>query len=166
MPRILFLILASCFTFSAYAQTIAVVSFDGAMARSAEGKRVTARIESSMSARQAELVAQQTQFERAVEEYQKGALVMSVEARTARETELANQNAALQQAALQAQNDLTELQTNLVYQLTEKLRATVTKIALEKGYDIVLDTSTIPFVGSNVVDITDLLVQRYDAANP
>jgi outer membrane protein len=91
---------------------------------------------------------------------------MSVEARATKEQQLASQQEALQQAAMSAQNELTELQTNLVYQLSEKLRVVVGKIAVEKGYDLVLDASTVPFVGSSVINITDLLVQRYDAENP
>ena len=166
MARMLFLFIATWMTSPVHAQTIAVASFDGAMARTSEGRKVTSRIESSMNARQSELMRQQNEFERAVEEYQKGALVMSAEARATKEQDLATQQASLQQAAMTAQNELTEMQTNLVYQLSEKLRVVVGRIAVEKGYDLVLDASSVPFVGSSVIDITDLLVQRYDAENP
>ena len=45
--------------------------------------------------------------------------------------------------------------------ITQKLFAAVRKVALRKGYDIVVDRAAVPYARSDL-DLTDLVVQVYN----
>ena len=166
MFRLFFAVLALTVSMQAYAGGIAVVDFNKAAELTIEGKRATARLEAFVSSSQKELEQAQSGFEQEVMEFQKGALVMSDAARTAREQELGQKQAALEQQYMATQQQLSQMQLELTTELGEKMRAVSQSIAKEKGYDLVLDKAVAAYVGPSIVDITGLLVERYDAANP
>ena len=110
MTRLFFIVFAMAFSFQAMAGGIAVVDFNKAAELTIEGQRATSRLEAFVSTSQRELEGAQAEFEREVMEFQKGALVMSDAARTAREQELGQKQAALEQQYMVTQQELSQMQ--------------------------------------------------------
>ncbi len=149
----------------ASAQTLAVVDFNVAAERTVEGKKATDKFEALYTSRQTELQKLQQEFEKGVQEYQNSQMIMSPEARAQREQELGMQQAQLQQSAMEAEQELSQLQMQMTTQLSEKMRAVVVTIAKERGIDLVFDVAVAPYVGPKIVDLTDALISAYDAAH-
>lgn len=147
----------------AQAGTIAVIDFQRAVVETDEGKSAQTRIDTMYESRRGEIERMRSELEREAQEFQSQAMILADSARAEREQALIAKNQRFQQTAMQYETELQQTYGMLLQELDQKMRSLAITIAKEKGYDMVLDMGAVVYVGSGAVDMTDELVQKYNA---
>lgn len=147
----------------AQAAKIAVVDFQRAVTETEEGKKAQSRIDTMLESRRAEVAKMQTDFEQAVKDLQSRAMILAPEAMQAEEQKLMQQQAVLQQKAMQYETELGQTYQVLLSELDQKMRSLAITIAKEKSYDLLLDAGAVVYRSGDTVDITDELVSKYNS---
>jgi len=150
----------------AFAQKFCVVDFQRAVTETAEGKAAQTKIDSMYATRKAELERMQTELQKAIEDYQKRASILSNEARAAEEQKLGLQQRTFEQTYMQFQEEMQQTYVGMLGDLDGKMRNIATTVGKENTCSVVLDSAVVVYSGSDVVDITTPLVNRYNAAHP
>jgi outer membrane protein len=167
MPRFLIpvstALLALVMALPAWAGGIAVIDFQRAVQETSEGQQASARIEQAYASRQSEIRRQQQELQTALEDYEQRKLILNDEARRAAEEDLMARQRKLQEDAVRFEQEMQKQYMEAVSDLDQKMRDMSARIAKERGYDLVLDKQVVVFAGTDVVDMTDELIKRYDA---
>jgi outer membrane protein len=164
MFRTLTALFALSISIDAFAAGIAVVDFQRAVTQTDEGKAAQAKIDTMYMTRKQEIEKMRTDLEAAVQDYQSRAMILSEAARADTEKKLAMQQQAFEQKYMGYQNELQQTYGTLLQDLDGKMRTLVQTIAKEKSYSVVLDAAAVVYLGSDVVDMTNELVTRYNVA--
>lgn len=150
----------------AFAQKLCVVDFQKAVTDTQEGKSAQTKIDSMYSARKAELDRMQAELEKAIQDYQGRAMILSQEARATEEQKLALQQRTFEQTYMQYQNEMQQTYYSLLGDLDEKMRVIVGGVGKESGCTAVLDKAVVVYAGPDLSDVTATLVTRYNAQHP
>lgn len=147
----------------AFAGQIAVVDFQKAVTLTEEGKSAQKKIDTMYMSRKAEMDKLRSDLETAIQDYQSRAMILSDQARAETEGRLAQQQAVFEQKYMQYQQELQQVYGTMLQDLDGKMRTLVTTMAKEKSYSLVVDSAAAVYHGSDVVDMTNDLVTRYNA---
>lgn len=147
----------------ALAGQIAVVDFQRAVTQTVEGKNAQKKIDTMYQSRKAEIDKLKTDLEAAIQDYQSRAMILSDQARAETEQKLGMQQQVFEQKYQTYQQELQQVYGTMLQDLDAKMRTLVTTIAKEKSYSLVIDSAAAVYTGSDVVDMTNDLVTRYDA---
>ena len=103
-----------------------------------------------------------------MEQYQKQQALLTAEARAEKEQVLMQLQMEAQQAAYNAEMEFQQVYTQKMETLINKMRVIAEEIGAEKKYDLVFESteSGLIYKDSSIPDITDLLIQNYDAKHP
>ena len=142
-----------------------VINSQDVLERSAEGKRVIARLQERDKANQAAL----TKFDEDIRQLETRIKTQSL---TLSEEALYNMNADLQKkqtdrkrVAEDAVRDFQDLQVKLFNKVQSELIPIIEGLGKEKGMDVIFDLAKSGAVYFNpVVDLTDDVIRRYDAS--
>jgi outer membrane protein len=162
MIRTLTALFALSVSIDAFAGGIAVVDFQRAVTQTDEGKAAQAKIDTMYMTRKQEIDKLRTDFETAVQDYQSRAMILSDAARAETEKKLAMQQQAFEQKYMGYQSEIQQTYNTMLQDLDGKMRTLVQTIAKEKSYSVVLDAAAVVYQGSDVVDMTNELVTRYN----
>ena len=154
-----------CTMGQAFAQTIATVDFQRAINESKKGAAAQAQLEGVFKSKQDAIAAMEQELMTKQSEYQKQAMVLTAEARQAKEQELMQLQNAYQQTAYAAEMEMQQTYGQLMEGLIVELRGVAEKLGQDKGYTLILEVTEggVVYAGSGVTDITDTLIQKYDA---
>lgn len=147
----------------AWAGGIAVVDFQRAVQETNEGKSAQRQLEGMYESRKTELENMQVQLEKELKDLEARAVMLSEEAKRRAMADLQQKNADFQQKYMQYQQEFQQQYAALLQGLDTKMRTVTQTIAKEKGYDIVIDKAAAVYAGPGVTDMTDILIQRYNA---
>lgn len=147
----------------ASALEIAVVDFQRAATETTEGKAAQERLESMYSSRKSEIERMQGELEAELTDYQARQMILSPQAKQETEEELMRKQQQFEQTYQQYQQEMQQTYYTLLAELDEKLRTTVSSIARERKVDLVIDAQTSLYVGANVPDLTQLLIEKYNS---
>ena len=147
----------------ALAGGIAYVDFARAADESTEVKAEQERLQKLYAAKLAELQKQSDDLKKAFEDYENRKLIMTEDARAQAEQALLLQRQTLQQNMMRYQQEIDQQIAEAMQKLDGKLRAVSSKIARERGYDLVIDKAIVVYSGAGVVDMTDAVIQAYNA---
>ena len=149
----------------ASAQSIATVDFQRAINESKKGAAAQGQLEAAFKEKQDAIASMEKELMTKQEEYQKQAMVLTDTARAAKEQELMQLNAQYQQAAYAADMEMQQTYGKLMEGLIVELRAVVQTMGKAKGYTLILEVTEggVVYTGAGVTDITDALIQQYDA---
>lgn len=169
----LFALLAVCLSLfaatPAYAQSaqkIGVVDFQSALEQVKEGVAARTKLESMFKEKKAAIDQMETRLRALKDSYDKQAMLLSDDARKAKENELMQANAAYQQAYAQSEGEMQQLYGQLMEGLISKMQTITQTIGKEKGYTLIFEKNEGGVVFSvDAIDLTAELVKRYDAAN-
>lgn len=150
-------------TVAAAEQRIAVVDLQKAINEVQDGKTAKAQLEGMMGQKRAALEAMEADLKQRIEAYEKQAMVLSDAARQAKEQELGQAQMTFQQTYMQTQQEIQMAEMQLMDDLIGKLRPVCEKVAKEKGYSMVLESNTGVVWSDSAVDITALVIARYNA---
>jgi outer membrane protein len=148
------------------AEKMCTIDFQRAVTDTAEGKAAQSKIDNMYATRKGELERMQVELQKAVEDYQKRAAILSNEARGAEEQKLALQQRTFEQTYMQFQDEMQQTYTSMLGELDNKMREIATAVGKESACSILLDTAVVVYSGPEVFDVTGMLVTRYNTTHP
>ena len=163
MVRTLLVWLLLLIALPAQAGVVAVVDFERAVNETTEGKNAQERLDTMYSARKSEIDRMREDLQKDVEDYQARVMVLSDDARADSEKALLEKQQRFEATYLQYQQEMQQTYYKLLQGLDDKMRALTEQIAEEKSYAVVLDKAAVVYYGGDTVDMTDVLIQRYNA---
>lgn len=141
---------------------VAVVDVQRTVMQTEDGLRAQATLKKLFDARQQELNRKQLDLQKQREEIDRQAKVMSKEALARRAEEWQKQMMELQAVFVEYNKELEKKQKELTEPIFEKVLAIIKRLAMEGGYDLVVDKATVAFVRGDL-DLTDRTVQMYNS---
>lgn len=147
----------------AWAGGIAYVDFERAVASSPDAQQAQKRLQQNYAAKLQELQRQRTELQKEYEEYEQKRLIMTDDARSTAEQSLMTKQNTLQQNMVTYQQEMDQQVAAELQKLDSKLREVSGAIAKERGYDLVVDKAVVVYSGAGIVDMTDAVIQRYNA---
>lgn len=158
----LFLTVAST---AAAETTVCTVDFQKAASETNEGQALMKKIDSSFKTRQDELARMQKEFEAAVTDYQKRAMLLSAEAKAEEEQKLGMRQQQLQQTAMQYEGELQQMNMTMLQDLDAKMRVVAGDVGKSKNCTLVIDSAVVVYAAAGVNDVTSELVAKYNASH-
>jgi Skp family chaperone for outer membrane proteins len=160
------LALVLALTASAWAQNkIGIVNSQDVLEKSAEGKRVLARLQDADKQNQAKVATLDDQIRRIQTELSTQRITMTEEAILQKSADLERKNTERKRIAEDAYSSMQEMSQRLLGKLQSELIPIVEQIGKEKGLDIVFDLKNSGAVyWSPTVDLTAEVIKRYDAS--
>lgn len=148
----------------AWAGGIAIVDFQLAINEVEEGEKARQEIDALLRQKQQAIQNMEQQLQTKMQEYEKQRLILSDEARQAKEQEIVQLQQQYQQAAMQAEMEMQQLYTQKMEGLISKMRTISSQIGQEKGYDLVLEVteSGVVYSAATLPNITPELIKRYN----
>lgn len=116
-----------------------------------EYQAIQQQLNNEYQSSQEALQAMATDFQDRVERYQKQQPLLTPERRAERESELAQEQAELQQAAANEDEKLAGRQEELLAPLLEQVQNVIDEIAAEKGLHLVLRSPALLYVNEEMV---------------
>jgi outer membrane protein len=156
-------LLLSVYAPRAFAQVrVAVVDLQRAMSETDDGRRAKRRLKRLFDERQAELERRQTELKQLSEAAQRPGL--SEETRRARAESLQQKALELQQLYTQYQRELAEEEAEASAEIIERMQEILRRLGQSEGYTLILERGQggVIFMPTNL-DLTDLVIQRYEA---
>ena len=152
-------------TSQAAADTIAIVDFQQAINESERGAAAQTQLEAIFQERQASITEIEEQLRTLQTEYQQQAMVLTDEARMAREQEIMQLQQQYQQSAYAAEMEMQQTYGQMMESIIVQLSEVAQAIGEEEGYELIFEVTEggLVYRGEGVTDITADLVERYDA---
>jgi len=142
--------------------SIAVIDMQGAVMQTEDGIRAQATLKKLFDRHQLELDAKQTQLSKARGDIEKQSRILSREALSRRMEAWQKEMVQLQTVFVDYEKELQKKQTELTAPIIQRIVAIVTRIAKDKGYDIVIDKQAAPYARPDL-DLTDRVIQEYNS---
>jgi Skp family chaperone for outer membrane proteins len=150
----------------AFATKVCGVDFQKAVNDTIEGKAAQTKIDGMYSTRKGELERMQSELEKAIQDYQGRSMILAPEARAQEEQKLGLQQQTFERTYQQYQQEMQQTYGSLLGDLDEKMKAVASTIGKEQACTVVLDRAVVVFAGPDFVDVTQLLVDRYNQMHP
>lgn len=151
-----------------YAQVrVAVVDLQRALNETDDGRRAKARLKRLFKQRQASLDEAQNELKALKEEIERASEdgTLSESALRERAEEYQKQFVELQSTYMEYQRELAEKEADMTASIIERMQGILVTMGEAGGYDIILERSEggVIWTSSSVTDVTDNLVERYNA---
>lgn len=146
---------------------IGVVNINQALNQSAAGERSKSILLSAKSQLENELRAKESELKKKREDLQNN-IMLTREARDAKERELREQEQDLRRSVQDAQRELQERERKLTESIFVELRTVIEAVAKEEHYDIVLEqnaANVILYSTAKFENLTDKVIDRYNKFN-
>jgi len=144
------------------ATTICLVDAEKALNETAEGKAAQKRLESMYAAKQDELAKMQSDLEKAFQSFESSKMILSDDARRAKEEELVQKQRELQAKVMGAEQEMQQTYGNLLGGMEAKLYGVAETVGKTKGCTIVLQRAAALYVGPGAMDITTDIIAALD----
>jgi len=142
------------------AESIAVVNMGNLFQQVAKNTGVTKTLENEFKGRASELQGMENSLQSKMQRLQRDGSTMKASDRSKLEKDVMAQRQAFSTKAQAFEQDRQRRSAEERGKLVTRIQGAVKKVADDKGYDVVLDTSTVAYAGSDVKDITaDVLKQ-------
>jgi outer membrane protein len=159
---LLFPLIALFVSTNAFAGKIAVVDFERAVTETKEGKAAQERLDTMYASRKEEIQKLQDDLQKDMDDYQSRSMILSDDAKAEAEKKLQAKQQTFQDTYQRYQSEMQQTYQTLLQDLDEKMRKLTQEIAKEQGYDLVIDKAAVVYTGGDTVDMTDLLIKKYD----
>lgn len=128
-----------------------------------EGRRAKNRLEKAVMDRKKSLEAQQKEFMRLEESYEKQKLVLAPAALEQKRKQLEMKKGDLQRSLVTAQSDMQKKELELTGELLQKIRTVVEKIGRKGGYTLILEKNEGGVVyNKDGYEVTKQVIQEYN----
>jgi outer membrane protein len=143
----------------------AFINIQRIAAESAEGKALAGRVQTLNQQKVNELNEKNKQLQAAQQKLEAGASVLSPTAAAQLQKEVERLQVDIQRFTEDAQQEVTQLQTQLQEEFQMKLSPVVQQVATEKGLHLLFSAADAGIVWADLsLDITGEIIQRFDAA--
>ena len=147
---------------------IAVINLSEAMARTKEGQRVAAEINTKFGPKKAEFDKKQTDIEQLTDKLNKGRATMSDDAQKSLAAEIQRKNTDLKRFGEDSQTEMDTDEAKATQDLQGKMFPLLQNYAIQNNFALVVDVgqqSPVLWYAS-ATNITDVMVALYDQAHP
>ena len=151
---------------SGYAADVAkigVVNIQKVLLTSAAGKQAKAEISKKAREMESMLNEKKTEIEKLQDTLERESLVMSKEKRDEKEREIRIKVNDIKVLKNKFEKDLKILENKVIQQIQKEFESLAQDIGREQGYLLIVTNQTVIYA-PNTIDITDDLIQKYDAA--
>jgi Skp family chaperone for outer membrane proteins len=166
--KILLILFVAGLVSSGYAQQpmkVGVVKSDEVLARSQEGKRVTAQLEAKNKTLQEDLARIDDRIRDLETRLNTQRLTLSQEALGNLASDLDKQRTDRARFVEDSRRELNDLQLRLFNRLQNELRPIIEEIGKERNMDLIFDANGSGIIYFNpAIDITQEVIQKYDAS--
>jgi outer membrane protein len=150
----------------ASAQTkVAVINLQRAVLESNEIKKASTALETKFKPRQQELEKLQADLERIQQQLQAGQGKLSPQGEADLQAEGTRKQTTMQRKSEDLQRDVDAERNEVLAKSSKQMQEVVSKLAAEKGYDVVVDISNTVFF-KPALEITNDAITAYNAAYP
>jgi len=143
---------------------VAVIRSSDVVQNSPQYRSAEAQIKDEFDKRKTALDAQAKQLAEDIQNYKKNADVMTPDDREKKENELITKQNDLKYQQGKFQQDFQVRDRQMTQKLMSQIKDVITKLAKQKGYDLVLQDPV--YAGGTAVDITDEVLKRLKAEAP
>lgn len=157
-------VLASSMAVAADAGKIGVVDFQKVLTESETGKKVQAEMQEKGKGMEAKLMAAGKEIETLAEQMGREAMVMSKEKREEKQRELEIKKYDFQSLQKKYQMEFREMEGVQIEKIRKEIFDMAAKIGEKDGYVLIIEKSAVIYY-PKAVDITQQLIEQYDAAN-
>ena len=149
---------------SAQSGKIAVVDMQRAIMETEDGRKAKARLEKLFKSRQEGLDKQQKELKKLKDDLDKQKNVLSREALQGKVESYQKRLVELQEVYMKYQRELAQKEGELTQSIVERMQVILRRMGQTQGYALIVEKNEagVIFVPSNL-DVTDLLIQRYNA---
>ncbi len=134
-----FFVVAGARTALAEDLKIGVVDMQKALQNVESGKKAKAQLEKEFNTRKKELQTEEASLKKMGEEFRKQSMVLSDEARAKKQQELQERIMKFQELTGRSQQEIQEKEQALTSPIINKLRETISELAKQKGYSVILE---------------------------
>jgi outer membrane protein len=146
---------------------IGVINMQGAIAGTADGKKVIADLQKKYAPRQQELQRLQQEIQAIQDQLSKQSATLSDEEQGRLNREAEDKQKLLKRSTEDAQNDFNQDRDEAINRIGKKMVQVIHDYASQNGFTLIMDGAQIPiYYAATDLDITAEIVKRYDAANP
>jgi len=146
---------------------IGVINIQGAIANTAEGKKVLADLQTKYQPRQKALQTLQQEINALQDQLAKGQATLSDEEQGRLNREVEDKQKQLKRDAEDGSTDFNNDRDEAVRKIGQKMVRVINDYAQQNGFTLVLDDAQIPvYFAAKDIEITQEIIKRYDAANP
>jgi outer membrane protein len=146
---------------------IGVINIQESIGKSSEGKKAFADLQKKYQPREQDLQRQQQDINAVQDQLQKQATTLSDEERGRLSRDLEEKQKIFKRASEDANTDFQGDSQEVIRRIGQKMLRVISDYAQQNGFVLVIDGAQIPvYYAAKEIDITDEIVQRYDAANP
>ena len=145
---------------------IGTVDYGRAIQEIDEGKAAQARLDAMYAGEKAKIEGMEIELQKMLEEYQSKQAILSDTARAEYEQRIGQKQMEYQQAYAQADYEMQNAYFTAMEQLMGGLGTVAEEIGKEGDYDLILEVSQGSVLYSGGTDLTDQIIQRYNAKNP
>jgi outer membrane protein len=147
---------------------IAVINLSEAMARTKEGQRVAAEINTKFGPKKADFDKRQQDIEQLTDKLNKGRATMSEDAQKSLAAEIQRKNTELKRFGEDSQAEMDTDEAKATQELQGKMFPLLQNYAIQNNFAIVIDVgqqSPVLWYAS-ATNVTDVMVALYDQAHP
>ena len=147
---------------------VAVINLSEAMARTKEGQKAAAEINSKFGPKKAEFDKRQTDIEQLTDRLNKGRATMSDDAQKLLSTDIQNKSKDLKRFGEDSQTEMDNDEAKITQELQMKMGPILQNYAIQSNFAVVIDVgqqSPVLWYAS-ATNITDVMVALYDQAHP
>lgn len=146
---------------------IGVINIQESIGKSSEGKKAFGDLQKKYQPREQDLQRQQQDITAVQDQLQKQATMLSDEERARLSRDLEEKQKIFKRASEDANVDFQNDSQEVIRRIGQKMLRVISDYAQQNGFVLVIDGAQIPvYYAAKEIDITDEIVQRYDAANP
>jgi len=146
---------------------VGVINIQEAIVGTAEGKKALSEIQKKYEPRRNDLQRQEQEIAALQDQLQKQATTLSDEEKVRLQRELDEKQRLFKRAQEDAQADYQNDNQEAIRRVGQKMVRVINDYAQQNGFVLVVDDSQLPvyFVAKGS-DLTEVIMKRYDAANP
>jgi outer membrane protein len=150
------------------AAKIGVINMQGAIANTAEGKKALAELQKKYEPRQGQLQQLQQGIASKQDQLQKQGTTLSDAEQARLSREIQSDQTRLKRTQEDLQADAQADQQEVVSRIGQKMVRLTNDYAQQNGYSIIMDggPQTGLYYVAPQIDLTEIMIKRYDAANP
>lgn len=144
------------------ATRVALIRMQEAIKDTKDGKKAETTLRKEIEDRQKRLQAEGQKIQAEMENLRKQGMVMDEKSRAEKEASIQKQVMAFEESKMRNQQEFQKRDQEISEPIIKKLRGIVSDVAKEKGYTLVIDTSSVVYAETSD-DITEEVIKRYDS---
>jgi outer membrane protein len=147
---------------------VAVINLSEAMARTKEGQKAAAELNTKFGPKKADFDKRQNEIEQLTDKLTKGRATMSDDAQKQLSAEIQNKGKDLKRFGEDSQSEMDTDEAKITNELQQKMGPILQNYAIQNNFAIVIDVgqqSPVLWYAS-ATNITDVMVALYDQAHP